>query len=175
MKTLFTGYHIERDTAGNLVIELRMAIGMMLIGFALGPFIMAAGYVLAGAPLGYSWMILGGWIFFIVLDALGITLIHWQHAKSRVRVCIDRAKSRVLIDADSGRSELAIRDVEKVEFGSTPSGRAPASMLHRLEFVLRNGERMPSTHVYCNASLTARDTLLKVINDEFRVRNAMLQ
>ena len=175
MKILFTGFLIERDPAGNLAVELRMAIGMMLIGFVLAPFIMAAGYVLAGAPLGYSWMVLGGWIFFVVLDALGIALIHWQHSKSRVRVCIDRAKSRVLIDAHSGHSELAIRDVEKADFGSIPSARAPAVMLYRLEFVSRTGGRTPSTDVYCNASLAARAQLLKALNDELRVRNAMLQ
>ena len=54
MKDLFTSFITGRDSAGNLFVEFRLAIGIILIGFVTAPIIAPLGYVLVGAPLGYT-------------------------------------------------------------------------------------------------------------------------
>lgn len=178
MKSLFTGFSAERDPAGNLVVELRAAIGIQLIALAIAlaiaPFVTAAAYALAGAPLGFSWPIIGAFFLLIVLIALGIALMFWQRSRSRARVSIDRARSLVLIDSHSGRRELPIRDIENAELGSTISTGKSAATIYRLEFVLRNRERVPATTEYCSASPADREKLLEALNHELSVRSAML-
>lgn len=174
MKSLFTGFTAEHDPAGNLVVEFRAVIGIQLIGFAMVPFVMSAGYALTGAPLGFSWPIIGAFFLFIGVTALGIALMFWQRSRSRVRVSIDRARSLVLIDSHSGRRELPIREIEKAELGSTISTGKSAATIYRLEFVLRNRERVPATTEYCGASPGDREKLLEALNHELSVRSAML-
>ncbi len=174
MKSLFTGFSAERDPAGNLVVEFRAAIGIQLIAFATGPFVASAGYALAGAPLGFSWPIIGGFFFLVGVAALGIALMFWQRSRSRVRVSIDRAKSCVLVDSHSGRTELPIRDIEKAELGSTVSTNKSRATIYRLEFVLRNRQRLPATTEYCSATPADREKLLEALNHELGVRGAIL-
>ena len=174
MKSLFTGFSSERDPAGNLVVDFRAAIGIQLIGFAMTPFVAAAGYASAGAPLGYSWPIFGGLLFLVGVAAFGVALMFWQRSRSRVRVAIDRARSSVLVDSHSGRKELPIRDIEKAELGSTVSKNKSRATIYRLEFVLRNRERVPATTEYCSATSGDREKLLEALNHELGIRSAML-
>lgn len=171
MKDFFTSFSTECDPAGGLVIEFRSAIGFQLIGLAMAPFVATLGYALAGAPLGFPpWPIVGASI--LGLAALGIAFSIRQRSRSRVRVGIDRARSSVLVDSHNGRTELPINDIDKVEFGSTTVGKG--TPVYRLEFVMRNRERVPSTTGYCLASQSDRDKLLEALNHELVRRSAML-
>ena len=174
MTSLLKGFSIERDAAGNLVVEFHAAIGIQLIGLALFPFAGTAGYALAGAPLGIPLAIVGA--SFLGLAALDAALLIWLRSRSRVRVSVDRARSCVLVDTRDGRKELPIRDIEKAEFGSATvlSGKGAAVTRYHLELVLRDGRRVPATTEYYSASPADREKLLEALNHELGVRRAML-
>ena len=175
LKRFFTGVSTERDPAGNLVIELRAVIGILLFGLAPYPVVVAAGYLLAGAPLGVSSAIVGAFLVLIGLDALGIALLIRHRSKSRVRVTIDRATSRVLVDTQDGQTAISIREIEKAELGSATVATSKGPMTrYRLEFVLRNRERMPATAGYLSVSPGDRENLLEALNHELAGRSVML-
>ena len=173
MKDLFSSFGTGRDPAGNLFVEFRLAIGITLIGLATTPIIIPLGYVLADAPLGYTWPVFAGYAFVILIDALGAWLMFWQRRKTRVLVSLDRKKSVVLID-DGEQREIPIGDIEKAEFGSAPSVQNPSVTHHRLEFVMRNNERTPATHGHYSVSQDDRAKLLEALNAELSLRRAML-
>ncbi len=177
MTSFFTGFSVERDPAGNLVAVFHMPIGMMLIVLATFPLVLAAGYALAGAPLGVSsWEVIFGGLFFgIGLPALGITAMFWQRSRASVRVTVDRALSRVLLDTRAGQTVTPIRDIEKAELGSvTQNTRSGPKTAYRLELVLRNGERAPATTEYFIAPQGDSEKVLEALNQELGARSAML-
>ena len=173
MKDFFTSFSTGRDGAGNLFVEFRLAIGIVLIGLASTPVIMPLGYVAAGAPLGYSWQIIGGYVFFILVDAVGAALMFWSRNHSRVGVSIDKARSVVRIN-DGEPKEIFIRDIDRAEFGSVPSARNPSVTQHRLEFVMRDGGRVPATAGHYPINTGDRAMLLEAVTQELSVRRAML-
>ncbi len=177
MTSFFTGFSAERDSAGNFVAVFHMPIGIQLIGFATSPLVTAAGYALAGAPLGVSsWEVIFGGLFIgIVMPALGITAMFWARSRACVRVTVDRALSRVLLDTRTGQAVTPIRDIEKAELGSViqTTGGGPKTA-YRLELVLRNGERAPATTAYFIAPPGDSEKVLEALNQELGARSAML-
>lgn len=126
------------------------------------------------APLQISLAIAAAFIFGLV--ALCIALLVWERARSRARLNIDRASSCVRVDSRSGRTELPLRDIEKAEIGSaiqTTAKGAPVTR-YRLEFVLRDRQRVPATSDYYRASPGEREGLLEALNQELHPRSAML-
>lgn len=177
MKSLFTGFSTERDPTGNLVVVFQMAIGAQVIGLAMALIIVATAtlYPLTGYPVVSRQIVVGASM--VVVIALGIALYIWQRAQSSARITIDRARSRVLVDAHGGQKELPLHDIEKAEIGTTIRVGKRFTTVYRVEFVLRNGERVPATTGYwgyCYASPSAREKLLEVLNREFSGRSAML-
>ncbi|TAJ91792.1 MAG: hypothetical protein EPO31_13880 [Gammaproteobacteria bacterium] len=174
MKNLFTGLSTERDSTGNLVVELCEPIGLQVIGLATSPFVTSAGYILVGAPLGFSWQVIGVLFLFIAVTVMGIALMFWQRARTRVRVSLNRGKTAVFIDSHSGRRELPIRDIEKAELGTSLSTGKHATTIYRLVFVLRNQERVPATTGYFAVNPADREKLLETLNHELLARSGML-
>ena len=172
-KKLFASFSVERDAAGNFAIEISPAIGRVLIGLATSPLVAAGGFASSGAQLGLP-LVIAGMSFVVVLSASGIAFMIWDRSRSRVRVVIDRASASVFLDSHGGRKTIPIRDIEKAELGSTRSmGKSPTTV-YRLEFVLRNGERVPATAEYYGASPADREQLMAALNQELGVRRAML-
>lgn len=173
MKKFFTSITIERDAAGNLAIEFTPAIGIALVGLATSPLVAAGGFASSGSQLGLTWVV-AGISFVVVLAASGIAFMIWDRSRSRVRVGIDRVSASVFLDSHGGRKTIPIRDIDKAELGSTRSmGKRPTTV-YRLEFVLRNGERIPATAEYYGASPADREQLMAALNQELGVRRAML-
>ena len=173
--SFFTGFSAERDPAGNLVAEFHMPIGIQLIGIATAPLVTAAGYALAGAPLGVSWAIFMGLLFIIGLSALGIAAMFWQRSRSSVRVTVDRALSRVLLDTRAGQTVTPLRDIEKAELGSViQTTRSGPKTAYCLELVFRNGERVPATTEYFISHPGDSEKVLEALNQELGARRAML-
>lgn len=173
MRKFFTSITIERDAAGNLAIEIFPAIGRALFGLATSPFVAAAGFAFSGPQLGLP-LVIAGMSFVVVLSVSGIAFMIWDRSRSRVRVGIDRASASVFLDSHGGRKTIPIRDIDKAELGSTRSmGKSP-TIVYRLEFVLRNGERIAATAEYYGASPADREQLMAALNHELGVRRAML-
>ena len=173
MKSLFTGFSAERDPTDNLVVEFRKVIGIQVIALAMAPIVATAGFALTTGSLVVSWQIVGASV--VVLCALGIALMFWQRAQSSARITIDRTRSRVLVDSHGGQKELPIHDIEKAELGtSIHIIKRRATTVYRVEFVLRNGERVPASAGYCYATPADREKVLEVLNREFSGRSTML-
>lgn len=174
MKDLFTAASIGTDAAGSPRVELQQAIGIVVVAAALSPAIVTAGYVLAGAPFGYTPMVFGGLLFVIAIDAAGIAMMFLVRARSRVRVGVDRARALLVIDSHTGRREIPIREADRFEFGSVPSSKNPAVPLHRLEIVLRSEQRVPATDAHFAVGPADRSRVVEALNREIKARGAML-
>ena len=116
-----------------------------------------------------------GAAFLIVVSVPFIAHLIRQRSKSRVRVTVDRATSLVRVATVDGRTDIPIRDIEKVDIGSSIQATSDGKFtLYRLEFVRRNQERVPATTEYLHLSAGDREKLLEALNHQLGERNAML-
>jgi hypothetical protein len=142
----------------GLSIALSMIVPLVLIGFLL----ISVGIGEKGAPA-LIYLAFAG--FGCIMTVMALSSL----ASSRVQLTIDRRRSALIIESRSVRSELRMRDVSNAEI-SIRSGSAGSSTIktsYRLEFVLRDGKRVPATSSFYNHYLMSDlDEVLKIINSE---------
>lgn len=131
-----------RDSEGREFVEIGMN-GLLFKGAVLAlPLVFAflAWYLMGRGPRGLPWFVFAAPLAFAVV---GYSMMSWMGRQSKVRVTVDPGRGVFLVDTSRGRSEIAMADVAAAEFAS--SAMAGGASALRLEFVLKNGSRVPAT------------------------------
>ncbi len=85
---------------------------------------------------------------------------------SEVRVTLDSKFGRILVTTHAGQSEIPMAEVAGAEFGSyvrsSPSDDR-TTRVYRLEFVKKNGERVPATAGYTTYSLADQGKMVAAV------------
>ena len=138
----------ERDSEGREVIEIGMNAMLFQILAIVAPlvFLGTAYYGVGTGPMGLPWFLIAAPIAF---GAIGYAAVVWMSSRSKVRITIDGKAGKLLVGTSAGQSEVSIADVAKAEFGANSDSEG--SVVYRLEFVMRSGERVPATSIYSNA------------------------
>lgn len=137
----------SRDAEGRDVVELAMNAMIFKAAAIVIPLIfLAMAYAaLGGGPMGFPWFMI---VVPLVFAVIGYFLVGWICNRTKLRITIDGKAGKLLVDTAGGQSELRLADTAKAEF-SAASG-SEGSAVYRLEFVMKNGERVPATAIYAN-------------------------
>lgn len=156
----------ERDSEGREVVEIGMNAMLFQISAIAGPLVLlvVAYFVIGRGPLGMPWYLIVGPI---ALGVIAYPVVLWMCRRSKVRVTIDSKAGKLIVGTSAGQSEIRVSDLAKAEF--TSQSDSEGTTLYRLEFIMRDGGRVPATTMYTNAySLGDQAKAVAAINAALR-------
>jgi hypothetical protein len=167
----------ERDAEGREVVSLGMDRNRArVVIFGAPVIVVLVMHIALELPLPVTLVVLA------VLTALAayvsFRLLGWMVKRAQLRVTLDTKAGRILVATPDGQSALRMADLAKAEFGSTISTftrgtHTEETTVYRLEFVKKNGERMPATTAYTSAySLAHQREMTTAINAALERRMA---
>lgn len=167
---MFSVYKQERDAEGREVIEMGMDTKRVKAALIAAPIVFVlAGYFFMGMPLILMAMMLA--FLLAAFAVIGFPVLAKIASLSKLRVALDSKFGRILVESADGPLEIRMADLAKAEFGSSISTRTDSdnntreTTVYRLEFVRKNGERVPATAAYSNVySLDVRGKMVVAIN-----------
>jgi hypothetical protein len=167
---MFSIYKLARDAQGREVIELGMddKRGKAVLMAAPIVFVLAM-YFVMDMPLIMAAVML---VFLLAAFAvIGFPALASIAGMSMLRITLDSKSGRILVENAAGPSEIRMAEVARAEFGSSISsttssdGSSAETTVYRLEFVMKNGERVPATAGYTNSySLADQEKMVAAIN-----------
>lgn len=145
---MYSMFKQERDPEGREVIELgidtRILIGAaMIVPIA---FMAMAYFTVGQGPMGLPWFMVAAPIAFA---AIGGGMAFWMASRTKVRITVDRLAGKLLVATAGGLSEVRIADLANAEFAA--KSLSEGGTVHRLEFVMKDGTRVPATSTYSNS------------------------
>jgi hypothetical protein len=167
---MFSSCKQERDAEGREVIEMGMDAKRAKVALMAAPVVFVlAGYFFMGMPLIPMAMML---VFLLAAFAvIGFPALASSAGMSTLRVTLDSRAGKLLVATASGKSEVRMADLAKAEFSASIStstdsdNNARETTVYRLEFVRKNGERVPATAAYSNVySLDDQGKMVAAIN-----------
>ena len=167
---MFSNCKQERDAEGRDVIELGMDLKRAKIMLMAAPAVFVlAGYFFLDIPALVMFFMLA--FVLAAIAVIGFPALATIAEGSKVRVTLDSKTGRLLVETASGQAEIRMADLEKAEFGASVSTRTDSNnnvtetTVYRLEFVKRNGERVPATDMYSSSfSFAHREQMVSAIN-----------
>ncbi len=162
---LFSVYKVERDPQGREVIVMGVnatlsqaaAAGVPLAGMAVFYFFVGMG------PRGMPWYMVAIPVAFALI---GYFVSGWICRRLTMRVTVDPKAGKLLVSAAGEQVEVPVTEIERTEFDvfrSTVEGKISTS--YRLEFVMKNGERVPASPAYSTGySLAHQAKAIAAIN-----------
>jgi len=146
---MFSCYKLERDAEGREVIELGMDLKRAQAALIAAPSV----FVLAGYFMGMPLIMMAVMLVFLLatVAVIGFPLLARMAPMSRLRITLDSKTGRFLVATASGQTEIRMADLAKAKFGSSISthtwsdNRTTRTTVYRLEFVKKNGQRVPAT------------------------------
>ena len=144
---MFSLYKSALDSEDRVVLEIGMNALLMQAAAVVVPLLMmgAAYFAMGRGPMGMPWYLIAGPIFVAVF---GFFVTGWMCKRTKVQVTVDSKAGKLLVNAGGSQSEIAMADVARAEFGVTTDSED--NSVSRLEFVMKNGERIPATSSYSN-------------------------
>ena len=149
-----------RDADGRTVVEIGMNSMLFQISAITWPLVLivVAYFAVGTGPQRLPLYLIAG---FIVIGAIAYAVAGWMGKRTKVRITIDGKAGKLLVATSDGQSEVHMADVASAGF-TAASGE---SGVYRLEFVMKNGERVPATTTYTNAySLSVQAKTVALIN-----------
>ena len=145
----------ERDPDGREIIEIGMNAALMKAAAVVAPLVFVGlAYIFTGrGPAPFPWFMVAIPIGFAIV---AVPVAGWMARKSQVRITLDTKAGRILYSTSGVNSELRMGDVAAAEFASTVSRSTDSGnntreiTVYRLEFVKKDGERLPVTATYSN-------------------------
>jgi hypothetical protein len=150
-------YREARDPQGRNIVEIGMNPPLAWIQVIVVPFcLFVFAYMVMGrGRTGIPW---GFMVWLVVVSVLGFAIVSRGIKGTKVRVTIDSGAGKLLVATSTGQSEIRIADVSRAEF--VLSDDSAADGLHHLEFVMKNGGRVPATTM---STIIARHHQAKMI------------
>lgn len=152
---MFSTFKQDRDEQGREVIEMGMDEKRAKMALMAAPFVFVLiGYFAVGMPL----IMMAAMVAFLLaaFAVIGFPMMKLMTQRSQLRVTLDRKAGNILVGTRSGQAEIRMADLAKAEFGSSVSTSTDSdnntreTTVYRLEFVKKNGERVPATAAYSN-------------------------
>ena len=167
---MFSVYKQERDAEGREVIDIGMDVKRVKAMLMAAPVVFVlAGYFFMGMPLIPMAMMLA--FLLAAFAVIGFPSLAKIASMSKLRVALDSKSGRILVGSADGPSEIRMADLAKAEFGSRISTSTDSdnntreTTVYRLEFVRKNGERVPATAAYSGVySLDDQGKMVAAIN-----------
>ena len=160
----------ERDAQGREVIELGMNEKRVKFSIVAVPIVFViVMYFVMDLPLIMA--AFGLILFPVIFAGVGFQFLGGIAEQTALRVTLDSKAGRILVASASGQSAIRMVEVAKAEFGSSIStstssdGTTRQRTVYRLEFVKKDGERVPATAAYSSIySLADQGTMVAAVN-----------
>ncbi len=159
----------ERDSEGREVIELGMDLKRVKAMLMAAPVV----FVLVGYFMGMPLIMMAVMLVFLVaaFAVIGFPALASIASGSNLRVTLDSKAGKLLVATASGQSEIRMAELAKAEFSSSISTSTDSdnntreTTVYRLEFVKKNGERVPAMAAYSSVySLDDQGKMAAAIN-----------
>ena len=167
---MFSTCKQEQDAEGREVIELGMDLKRAKAALMAAPVVFVLmGYFFMHMPIIAMVAMLA--FLMAAFAVIGFPFVALAANRSKLRVTLDRKEGRILVETASGQAELRMADLAKAEFSSSISTSTDSdnntreTTVYRLEFVKKNGERVPATAARSNVySLAHQELMVAAIN-----------
>jgi hypothetical protein len=166
---MFSIYKQERDTEGREVIDLGMDLKRVKAMLLAAPVV----FVLVGYFMGMPLIMMAVMLVFLLatITVIAFPVLARMAPMSKLRITLDSKSGRILVESADGPSEIRMADLAKAEFSSSISTRTDSDFntrettVYRLEFVKKNGERVPAAAGRSNVySLAHQEQTVAAIN-----------